>query len=440
MALLLLSVLTFGLSRLTPDDPVRQRMAAEGIRTNGSNLTEYERNYGYLARKMGFDLPVFYLTVTNASLPDTLHRVAITGRREALRSLARNYGNWPAVQRYYTAVLRGRNAPESGLRAVCRRLLERTDPAYVQRQLSGLATTPAAGELLEAYRTMQRDATPQRLLVPRVHWNGLENQYHHYLRDLYHLELGRSYTDRRPVAAKISMVLPRTLILNGAALLLVYLLAVPLGLYMAHYRGRAFDRVATWLTFLAFGIPSFWVATLLANFFTTEAYGMDYFHSSGFVEVAEGTPWWRVVGLYAEHLFLPVLCLTYPSLAYVARHLRSAAILELDKPYVRTARMKGLASSQVLWRHVFRNASFPLITLLGGLLPGLLAGSVLIERIFDIPGMGRLLYDSVSGRDWPVVIALVLLNGLLTILGLLLADLGYALVDPRIRLGKLPPR
>ena len=102
--------------------------------------------------------------------------------------------------------------------------------------------------------------------------------------------------------------------------------------------------------------------------------------------------------------------------------------------------MKGLSANEILWKHIFRNAAFPLITLLGGLLPSLLAGSILIEEIFDLPGMGDLLYHSAILQDWPVVIALVLINGLLTITGLFLADICYALLDPRVRLGKVPPR
>ncbi len=238
------------------------------------------------------------------------------------------------------------------------------------------------------------------------------------------------------MAGKIAVTLPRTLLLNGLALLLVYLLAVPLGMYMAQYAGSRFDRWATGLTYLGYGVPSFWVATLLANFFTTPAFGMDYFPSMGYGEIPEGTDWPTGVWIRLTYLFLPVCCLVYPSLAYVSRHLRAAALTELRQPYVLTARMKGLSGSRVLWKHVFRNAAFPLVTMLGGLLPALLAGSVLIEKIFNLPGMGQLLYNAASARDWPVVTAVVLLNGVLTITGLFLADLGYVLIDPRVKLTK----
>ena len=279
-------------------------------------------------------------------------------------------------------------------------------------------------------------AAPSRILYPRLYWHGSRNRYHQYLRALLRGDLGVSLSDSRPVADKIRQALPRTLLLNGVALLVVYLLAVPLGVYMAYWSGSLFDRCATGMTFLAFGIPSFWVATLLANYLTTPAFGMDWFPSMGFGRIPEGTGLLGVMQIRGAHLFLPVLCLAYPSWAYVSRHLRGATLAELDKPYVRTALMKGMAGTRVLWKHVFRNASFPLITLLGGLLPALLAGSVLIENIFNVPGMGRLLYQSALARDWPVVMALVLITGLLTVVGLVLADVGYALLDPRVRIGK----
>lgn len=387
---------------------------------------------------MGYDLPLFYFTVGNAVFPDTLHRIQPKAHRQVVRNLAARYGNWPAVQAYYRTLLRG--AGETAHAATARRLLLRSDPAFIESELGRIRQLPSAGPLLRAHQAMVLDPKPANLLIPHLTWHGRQNQFHRYLQSLFRGDLGLSYADGRPVAAKISEAWPGTALLNGTTLVLVYLLAVPLGMYMAQYRGRAFDRCATLITFVAFGLPAFWIATLLANFFTTPAFGMDWFPSMGFGTVPAGAGWGEALRIRADHLLLPVFCLAYPSLAYVSRHLRSAAILELERPYVRTAYMKGLSDSEVLWKHIFRNAAFPLITLLGGLLPSLLAGSVLIEEIFDLPGMGDLLYRSAVHQDWPVVIALVLVNGLLTITGLVLADIGYALLDPRVRLGKVPPR
>ncbi len=439
LGILLLTLLSFALGRLTLGDSVQQRMEAEGVRVSRNDLQSYERNYRYVARRMQQDLPPFYFTFTNAAFPDTFQRVVFSERRRALRELARTYGNWPRVQAYYRAVLAARDSEVPRLRLSARRLLSNGDPDFVRRQVSELGGVSAAGELTERHREMVAGQRRSDLLWPRMYWHGVENQYHRYLTGLLHGDFGISYATRRPVAQEIAIALPRTALLNGLALLVVYLLAVPLGLYMARYAGSRFDRMSTFLTFLAFGVPSFWVATLLANSLTSEIHGMDWFPTMGFGDPRPGAGWGEALVVHAKHLFLPVLCLAYPSFAYVSRHQRAAALAELEKPYVKTARMKGLSGSQVLWKHVFRNAAFPLVTMLGSLLPALLAGSVLIERIFNLPGMGQLLYESATARDWPAITALVLVNGVLTIFGLVLADIGYAVLDPRVRLGKRPP-
>lgn len=442
VSLLLLSGLCFLIANAAPGDPVRARVAVAGSRSGSQDPLSYEISYRRAAASLGYNLPAFYFAVTNAAIPDTLHRIVNVERRRTVKALAQRYGNWPQVQDYYRAVLQLAfydPAAPAELVAGARKLLVREEADYIARQTGGMQG-PAARPLLVAYRKMLAGATPQRLLYPRLYWYGLDNRYHRYLAALLRGEFGESYADRRTVSAKIAVTIPPTLLLNGLALLLVYGISIPLGMYMAYYRGSRFDRWATVLTFLAFGIPGFWVATLLANFLTTPAFGLDWFPSMGFGRIPEGTAFLTALRIRGAHLFLPVLCLTYPSLAYVARHLRSAAIKELRMPYVVTARMKGLPGTRVLWKHVFRNAAFPLVTLLGGLLPALLAGSVLIEQIFNLPGMGQLLYSSAIARDWPVVTALILINGLLTILGLVIADVSYALIDPRVRLGKNTPR
>ena len=439
--MLLLSLICFALSRATPSDPVARHIVAEGAVAGQQEPAGYDRLYRRLARRMGYDLPPFYFSVQNASLPDTLHRILPKASRRTVRRLAYRFGDWPRVEAYYTAISSAAaTATDDAVLAAARRLLLNDEPAYVRRQLAQLGELPAARPIVEAYAALTEAPVRQRVLLPRLVWHGTRNQYHRYLTGVLRGDLGISYTDGRPVREKLAAALPLTVRLNGIALAIVYLLAVPLGLYMAYFAGSAFDRWATLLTFLAFGLPAFWIATLLANFLTTPAFGMDWFPSMGYGTVPPGAPWWKALQIRIHHLALPVFCLVYPSLAYVSRHLRSAAIEQLRQPYVQTAYMKSLTGGQVLWGHVFRNAAFPLVTLLGGLLPALLAGSVLVEQIFNLPGMGRLLFDAATAQDWPVVLALVLVNGSFTVIGLLLADLGYVLLDPRVRLGTVAPR
>ena len=434
-SLLLLSLLCFALISLTPGDPVETLLPAGEVRSSTTNPGAYDRLYRQTARRLGLDLPLFYFGVGNAALPDTLHRIVNRAERETMRSLALQVGSWPAVQRYRDAlrlvILAPAGETSDERRAAARRVLLRHDLDFVGRTLA--EAFPVDHPLRRALAELPTAATRARALLPRFYWHGTANQYHRWLVAALSGDFGRSYLDGRPVAAKLWPALRWTLIVNGSTLLLIYLLAVPLGLYMAGSAGGWLDRLLTTLLFILFGIPMFWVAILATNYLTTPAVGLDLFPSMGVGEVPAGASWWTALRIRAYHLVLPVLCLVGPSLAYLSRHVRQPALAELGKPYVLTARLKGLSQHRILWGHVLRNASYPAITLLGSMIPTLLAGSILIERIFNLPGAGQLLYTAALGRDWPVIIAVVLLDGVLTVLGFLLADVLYFLIDPRTR-------
>lgn len=438
LSLLLLSLVCFGLRQITPGDPVSNVLPDADNRRADSDPRAYDLVYRRAAASLGRDKPSFYFSIRNGALPDTLHRVARPRHRAMLRALTLETGNWPAVQTYYlqlqAVAYAPSNASNTEVKATALRLLLQDDPEAIRRTITSISTEPDAQTLVKAHDALKQNHHRANLLLPTVQWHGTNNQYHFWLGQMMRGDFGISYVDRRPVARKIGMALKWTMLLNGIAILVVYLVSIPLGLHTAARAGSRFDQWSTVLLFLLFGLPSFWVATLLANFFTTPAFGMDFFPSMTFGDIPEGASLWTYLRIRTSHLFLPVLCLAYPSWAYVTRLLRQSAIKEMDQAYVKTARMKGVSTRRIMWRHVFRNASFPIITLLGSLLPALLAGSVLIERIFNLPGIGQLLFNAASLRDWPVVITLILLNGLLTAVGLLLADLAYASADPRVKL------
>ncbi len=441
LSLFLLSLVCFGLRQITPGDPVHRLLPNAESRQANDDPAAYDRTYRRAASNLGFDRPAFYFSLYNAALPDTLHRVVRPEERAMLRSLTLQSGNWEAVQDYYRELRRLSYAPAeaSTHRPTLRRLLLQDNFAATTATLKSLVQVPQTARLQQAFSKITDNRKPANLLLPALRWNGSNNQYHRWAGKLLSGDFGNSLADRRPVGPKILAAAKVTALLNGLAILLVFLLSIPIGLYAAGYRGGWFDRLSTLGLFLLFGIPSFWLATLLANYFTTPAFGMDFFPSMGLGRIPEDANWWTTFCIRASHLLLPVICIAYPSLAYVSRHLRQSAVRQLDQAYVKTARLKGLSRSRILWQHVLQNASFPVITLFGGIFPALLAGSVLIERIFNLPGMGQLLYNSALERDWPVVITLVLCNGILTAFGLLVADFGYALADPRVRLSAAQP-
>jgi peptide/nickel transport system permease protein len=178
------------------------------------------------------------------------------------------------------------------------------------------------------------------------------------------------------------------------------------------------------------------VGTLLLIFFTTREYGMDFFAGPGLGQVPAGAAWWQKIWLASPHLLLPVLCIAYPALAFIARQMRGSMAAALQQDFVRTARAKGLPEKTVVWRHAFRNALFPVITLIASVFPAAIAGSVAIEYIFNIPGMGWLMLNAILQKDWSIVFTVLMLGAVLTMAGMLVADVLYAAADPRVRFSK----
>lgn len=271
-------------------------------------------------------------------------------------------------------------------------------------------------------------------------------QYFYWLGDLAVLDFGKSTVDDRPVLDKIIERLPVTLQLSVLSILLAYLIAVPLGVMEAVKRGSVFDSSATIILFILYSMPSFWVALLLIQFLGSGEFMPPIFpvyglNSPGVYapwEVAPGQAWdWSLLPRWladrAWHLVLPVTCLTYTSLAALSRYARVSMLDIISQDYVRTARAKGLKERTVVFKHALRNALIPIITLLGTVLPALLGGSVIVESIFSVPGMGQLGFESILNRDYFTVMGIATISALLTLLGFLLADILYVLVDPRIR-------
>lgn len=222
-----------------------------------------------------------------------------------------------------------------------------------------------------------------------------------------------------------------TILMNGIVFLLVYLLAIPLGVLSASTQGATSDRMITLLLFILYSIPAFWAADMIRLWINDYAPGrlpILGLHSAGAETYSTG----RYLADYAWHLVLPVLCQTYGSLAYISRQMRAGMMEVIRQDYIRTARAKGCSETRVLWIHALRNSLFPIITLFAALLPALIGGSVIIEHVFQIPGMGWLTLKYVYEREYDVILATLLMSAGLTLLGILISDILYVLVDPRV--------
>jgi len=248
------------------------------------------------------------------------------------------------------------------------------------------------------------------------------------------LDFGVSRKDGRPVSTHIAEALPITLTLNILSIIIVYIISIPVGIMSAVKKDTLYDRLSSLVLFILYSLPTFWVGLLLLMYLSGGEY-FDLFPLSGIQSdwAYKLTPFQKFIDL-VWHLVLPVITLTYSGFAFLSRYTRANMLEVINQQYIITARAKGLSNYKVIFVHAFRNSLIPLVTLMATLLPALLGGSVIVESIFTIPGMGKLAFDSILARDIPVIMAIASISALLTLAGILLADIVYGLVDPRIRL------
>ncbi|GBE02683.1 dipeptide transport system permease protein DppB [bacterium BMS3Bbin06] len=277
--------------------------------------------------------------------------------------------------------------------------------------------TPEAREMLEKYYGLDKPIIIQYLL---------------WAKRIVKLDFGESFsTDRRPVWTKIKERIPVTISINLVSMILVFLIAIPIGISSATRQHSLFDKVTTIGVFVGFSMPAFWLGILLMMLFGVYLHILPIsgIKSMNYDALSVGG---KMVDV-GRHLILIVFVSAIGGLAGISRYMRSSMLEVIRQDYITTARAKGLPERMVIYRHALRNALLPIITIFGLSVPGLLGGSVILEKIFGIPGMGQLFYMSVMTRDYPLIMGLLTIGAVLTLIGNMLADLCYALADPRTR-------
>lgn len=288
------------------------------------------------------------------------------------------------------------------------------DPLQVDTESASSASTAAAAA--DAFRHAHDLDLP------------IHVQYARWLTKIVTFDFGRSLQDHRLVSEKLSEALPRTLLLAIAALIVAYALAIPIGVHAAARPRSPVRRAIAVSLYLLYAMPTFWVAVMLllvlGDLFPFQGLSSEGAEALSLPERILDTAW---------HLALPVFVLSYPTLAIASRQVRAAMHDALAQDYVRAARARGIPERKVIFHHALRNSLLPVVTMLGTSMPYLIGGSVVVERVFGINGMGLLAFEAISLRDYPVVMAICTLAALVTMVSVLIADLLYGLADPRIR-------
>lgn len=289
-------------------------------------------------------------------------------------------------------------------------------PAEAQMEFSAKASAEARERLRKLYGADQ----------------PVHKQYLTWLTKFVTLDFGEAFADGRKVKDKILERLPITLTINLLSLGLVLLIALPIGIMSATHQYSLLDRFTTVFVFVGYSMPSFWLALLLIYLLGVQ-WGVLPISGIQSLDVTGLTGWGRLMDK-AEHLVLPVFVSAIGGLAGFSRYMRNNMLEVMRQDYIRTARAKGLPENTVIYKHALRNALMPVITILGLALPGIIGGSVIMETVFGIDGMGRLMFQAVFSRDYNVAMGVLVPAAALTMLGNFLADIGYALADPRVRL------
>ena len=476
--LLVISFLAFSLGKCAPGDPVVNVFGEDTYNT--LDPEQQAEKYRPNAVRLGLDGPTFYLTLTTTAYPDTLWRIFPIERRERLEKMIGQTGNWPAVKdldKAVSEVVRAiealpQNLPQSAQLLSELPFLVRADrlallDSAVNRlnlladKISGpgfsesspnLASTefrkPVTSNPRLANALLRLDSSayilrtqkfPDKLRRPALHWHGIENQYHQWIKGFLTGDLG--LTRRRvDVWVDLQSSLLSTLTISSLALLLAYLIAVPLGVEMARHKGRWLDRWGKRTLFFLFSMPVFWLGGLLLMIFTNTEWGHNILPSIYFDVQDAWQPgkttfggWWSA---NASKCVLPIIILALHAVAILALQMRGGMLGTLGEDYIRTAKAKGVGAEEVYWSHAFRNALFPIITIFASILPAVFTGSLVIEALFNFPGMGNKTFEAFHGNDLPLLSAIMMIAATLTILGNLLADVLYAWADPRVRFSK----
>jgi peptide/nickel transport system permease protein len=422
-AYLLITLLSFWLNEITPSDPVLDALQVqEGQRFSASS-------YSATAKQLRRDKPLFYFELTNQAFPDTLYKFVHKHKIQSLSARIWKFGNWDKIVSYYQRLEQlSTQLPDSS--AVGRLLEKLLYERSAKQEASSLdqAQTIASVEwqaemrdLRELYRQLETEKQSNKCYYPKIIWYGLDNQYHYWMESLFNGKFA-GHRQQKGFVATIRIPIMVTFCVSSMAILTAFSLGIVNGYCLMRWEGKILGYAYSNLLFMLYAVPTFLMATFCVSGINGLV-GLDRESqmSDNFITF-----------LFKNFIYLifPMLCVGYRTMTVVSRHLYSALMDEARKDYIRTARAKGLLENQILIRHQLKNALFPLITLFGQLFPLAVAGSVTVEAIFDLPGMGQLAALAISTKNYMLLYAILSLSAFFALLGSLMADVLYAYVYP----------
>ena len=462
-----ISLVIFVVLNFAPGTPGAQMATGEGGGQDASTAGEQRESYRIFKEQFNLDKPVLFNTRYNLDKDDVAGELSAVlnesgdvpaGRRIEAQENIENWGRYAVpglmgVLSDETASLRMRSLASQRLTFNAQRQNKNVyKKNLTDAERSEVKAISKANSEVRGW-SFKPDATPAEANATVTQWTTwyeanasdwdygtadriaiflFDTRFAKYWTNLAKLNFGVSHVDKRPVLQKVISKLKYSITLSFSSVLLIYAISLPLGIWSSIRQNTLADRVVTTVLFMMYSLPSFFVAVFMLNLLTRGT-PLQIFPTSGFesLDTSQMTllEYIKDVGW---HIILPIFCGSYAALAALSRYARSGLLDVIRSDYVRTARAKGLPESVVILKHAARNGMIPILTLLASLLPTLIGGSVVIEVVFGIPGMGSFLFESINLRDYNAVMAVLLISSALTLVGMLISDLSYALVDPRI--------
>lgn len=466
--LFIITLLGFTLLVNAPGDPVD--LLVNSLNSRNSNSDAIEAQKAQWRKELGLDLPLFYLSVTSFAEPDTLYKIHNRQKLKTYHALLNKSGNAGAIHQFIEALHKSKlvftkefellkqdsskpfidrehaqliisNLNALALQADTQQMTVSLQTIFLHSKMYSPSCLQQLNQLQSAFNTLKTKRTVYKNYIPKLIWYGSVNRYHHWLfggadcKGVIRGDFGISYIKKEPVLAIIKDKIGWSLFFSITSILLAYAISIPIGMAMARKPESKKNRRTEIILFVLYAMPSFFVGVLLLMLFANPDV-VSLLPPSGIMPIggyADDAGLAEKIAGSLPYMILPLICYTYSSLAFISRLTQTAIAEQLPLDYIKTARAKGLSERAIIRKHALKNSMLPLITVFSALFPTIIGGSVIIETMFTIPGMGLETIRAISAKDYPIVIAFITLSSLLTLFSYLMADVLYAWFDPRIR-------
>lgn len=447
---------------MLPGDPVALILGDE-------NLDKKSINYIALREKYKLDKPLFYFSISNTATPQKIDTISNETERKYMYYLLAKYGNWSEVEPYYASLIMLSNQLTKNAVLINNYSLNTIDLMHeiwhcrderiAHQLLQKIGNQANINESLIPIKALSivslrnlelviEKSSRYKNYIPSIAFHGVDNQLHFWLfgdkpwfsnqsssasKGFIRGDFGIDFVTKKDIRPEFFSRLVFTSIFTLFSIFLSTIIAIPLGVYSAQKKGTLIETCITFLLFLFYSIPAFWLATLLIFFLGNNEY-VNIFETYGISSLPNNAPFLDRIIDVVKHLLLPLVCVTYSNIAFLSRQTRNNIFENLSMDYIKMVRAKGLSEHKVFWKHAFRNSLLPLITLVANIFPIAVAGSAVVEFIFNLNGIGLWMFEAIAQRNYHIIFTIVIFSSLLTIIGIIVSDILYTYFDPRIKI------